>query len=98
MRPTPLTDHHAGIPINWDGDDAAVWKALSGWIDFARQLERDRAELMEALKECVEDLACEVTGRYVSTMDHPAIKPKFECDMKPVYKSRALLARLTEGK
>lgn len=104
-RPTPLTDAFAAscmtnqmlIYKKQDGEKANLQEMeFILAIEHARQLERERAELMEALRECAEDLACELTGRYVSTMDHPAIKPKFERDMKPVYEARALLSRLTK--
>lgn len=45
----------------------------------------------ELLEELAGDLAAEVDARY-SDKDHPALKHKYERDMRPVLEARALLA------
>jgi hypothetical protein len=45
----------------------------------------DVSELVEALRECADDLSAELEGNYKYTKDHPA--------MKPVVRARAALAK-----
>lgn len=52
---------------------------------------------VEALRNCVEDLAlsleCEVKARYAGTQEHPAIKRKYDGDMQEVLDARKLLSK-----
>lgn len=47
--------------------------------------------LEEALRECSEDLAVEIANYYKDTLDYPSQKRKYDRDMEPVLKARALL-------
>lgn len=87
-RPTPLTDALHGI------SQYAHTTFERDLIEHARQLERDRAELMEILEACADDLADELEGRYASTKHHSAIKGRYERDMKLPNAARTLLKRL----
>jgi hypothetical protein len=53
-----------------------------------------RIEALEgALRECADDLEAELRGRWciVQGNPHPAMKPKFDRDMQPVYRARTTL-------
>ena len=52
-----------------------------------REIERLRA----ALRECANDLECELNGRYDQTLDYPSQRAKFDRDMQPVLAARKLL-------
>lgn len=55
-------------------------------------------EVVEVLRDCAEDLESMVEAHYGGGIkDHPAMKPKYERDMEPAERARAILAKL-EGK
>ena len=56
-------------------------------------------ELEGALKDCADDLEAFVRGRwcYTSGNPHPGNLPRFEEDMRPVCKARAILLTKHEG-
>jgi len=47
--------------------------------------------LHAALKECSDELADQVEGYYAKTKDHPAMKRRYDRDMRPVLDARAAL-------
>lgn len=58
----------------------------------------DRIEALErALRDCVEDLEAEIAYRYTSVLQYPAMKSKYELDMEPVARARALLGDTKEN-
>lgn len=77
MRPTPLTDSMFG----GHQQQAAA--------DLCRQLERDRAELIEALQRL--DRAYQADYELVPTMD---LKTSYETNSQAHTQARALLERL----
>ena len=57
------------------------------------------AEVGESLKECADDLESEVDARYLmpdGTLIHPSYERKYNRDMEPVVKARALLGEPKE--
>ncbi len=54
------------------------------------------ARLRAALKECADDLANEIEGRFNSVGRHPGMKRRYDRDMVPVNNARALLGQLHE--
>lgn len=54
---------------------------------LSAEIERLRA----ALTECADDLEASVKAEYQGTLDYPSQRRKFERDMEPVRKARALL-------
>jgi hypothetical protein len=82
--------------IGYIDNGGQLWKPPIGKkpdFDLIDQLKGD----VEALRECVEDLAlsleCEVKARYAGTQKHPAIKPKYDGDMQEVLDARKLLSK-----
>ncbi len=72
----------------------ACWNAMLGIPDPAATM----TEVVEVLRDCAEDLESMVEAHYGGGIkDHPAMKPKYERDMEPAERARALLAKL-EGK
>lgn len=63
----------------------------------AEKAEAALADAREALSECADDLQREIEDRYASTLDHPAIRPKYERDMATVARARAALASSGDG-
>lgn len=55
------------------------------------------ADMLIALKECADELADELEGRYAGTKNHPAVTPKYKRDMETVVRARAVIAR-AQGK
>jgi hypothetical protein len=52
----------------------------------------DRVEALEgALRECAEALASDVECRYERTKDYPVMRRRYDRDMGPVLRARALL-------
>jgi hypothetical protein len=51
------------------------------------------AEVLDALKECADELAEWVQERYRVTLHHPSEKRRFDRDMEPVMRARAVLLR-----
>lgn len=61
----------------------------------------ERDALLAALRETADDLAEEILDRYDRTLDHPTMKRRYDRDMEPVIRARALLTALQsqgEGK
>ena len=65
---TPLTD--AFIALQEAGEHS-IWAALMNIQDHSRRLERDRARLMEMLRELVKQISCEPEGvlKHMSTLE-----------------------------
>ena len=55
------------------------------------RLEASNATLLEALKECADDLESEVEHRYKDTKDYPSERRRYERDIAPVRKARAAI-------
>lgn len=55
--------------------------------ELSETIERLRA----ALKECAEDLANEITGRYAGTLDYPVQQRRYDRDMASVIEARKIL-------
>lgn len=55
------------------------------------------AELIEALKECADDLEAEIEARYQDIKDNPAITKRYERDMEPVVCARKAIALAERG-
>jgi hypothetical protein len=54
--------------------------------------ERDISEALEALRECSDELAEWVQEHYRVTLHYPSERRRFDRDMEPVLKARAILA------
>lgn len=67
-------------------------RAIKGRGEIDR-LRTENAELREVLTECADDLQTELQYRYGYPSIHPAMQRKFDRDMAPVERARALLAR-----
>jgi hypothetical protein len=52
------------------------------------------SRLAEALRECSDDLAAEISARYAGTLHYPVQQHGYDRDMAPVERARALLAEL----
>lgn len=50
------------------------------------------ARLLEALRECADDLDGRIEHDYERTKDHPAMKRRYDRDMAPVHQARAAIA------
>jgi len=50
-------------------------------------------ELVEALKECSDDLEALVNHEYIGVRDYPSMDKKYQRDMQPVEKAKAALAK-----
>jgi hypothetical protein len=50
--------------------------------------------LADALRECSDDLAAEISARYAGTLHYPVQQRGYDRDMAPVERARALLAEL----
>ena len=61
------------------------------------RLRAENAELREVLNECADDLQTELQYRYGYPSIHPAMQRKFDRDMAPVERARAILARTANG-
>lgn len=46
----------------------------------------------QALRDCCDDLICELDDRYRATIDYPSEKLRYERDMKTVHAARASIA------
>jgi hypothetical protein len=58
----------------------------------------DRERLMALLEECAADLEACVEGDYPPEVrKYPSMQRKYELDMEPVVRARALLAELRGG-
>ena len=63
-----------------------------------RRLHSENAALRSALRECADDLAGEIEARCPPELRRgPDAARKYERDMAPVLRARALLASTTEG-
>lgn len=68
-------------------------KAMSELKPELERLRAKNSELREALNECADDLQTELEHRYGYPSIHPAMQRKFDRDMAPVERARALLTR-----
>ena len=68
-------------------------------IKAARHLRTDTTveALREIIKELADELEAELRGRYQHTMDHPAMKDRFDRDMETVISARDALATTDEA-
>jgi hypothetical protein len=64
---------------------------LAGWDTEIRRLWAENEKLRVALLDCATDLQASVTHEYAGTLDYPVMLRKYERDMEPVYRARALL-------
>lgn len=56
----------------------------------------DLVALVRALRECVDDLEAEIKARNSGdTLDYPTMKARFDRDMEPVTRARAVLDKFT---
>ena len=63
--------------------------------DEIEQLRTENAALRECLRECADDLEAELDARYRPHDNiHPAMERRYDRDMEPVLRARALLGEL----
>lgn len=76
-----------------NAEHEARYDALEAKEEFRR---REVERLRAALKECADDLASELDGRYAGMLDHPAMKRRYDRDMESVISARFLLDGVDE--
>lgn len=57
----------------------------------------DLADLLVCLKDCAEDLGCEINNRYGGTLDYPSQAVQHRQDMEPVVRARELLTKFAKA-
>lgn len=68
-------------------------RTIAAHVAAGQLMHAEIANLRAALKECADDLEAEVEARYShGVKEHPAMTPKYNRDMAPVYTARDLLA------
>lgn len=88
-------ERHSHIPGRYAIRSTSGTTVGHTWDADAARLIAAAPELLEALKDCANDLADMIKHHYRDTLDYPSQKQKYDADMQPVESARAAIAKAT---
>lgn len=72
-------------------------EAHAAIIAEREKLREDIAALREVLTDCADDLAVMLSNYYAASMEYPSQAKKYDRDMEPVLRARAVLDKIRMG-